>query len=725
MSRMGGAFGTRSRRAAPAIRQDARPQDLRNRLSAYAGLMLFVLLVLLGRLWVLQVVRGEEYAREAEANHLKEREIPAPRGSIYDAHGNRLAEVRASFDLVVQPLDVDPGPPAAERVRSRRFSAPGADGGDGGESEERDGAAGLLGGPMLDDPWTIEERTDIVTLAERLAPLLDDSTVDEVLERWDEARKISRHRQVVLAPDVSFEELERVLANRPRLPAISVASRHRRSYSDPSLFAHLLGYQREVRADDLKKLRVRYKDTEHGEDWYESGDLIGKFGVEAGWEEWLHGTDGAYWVQVDALGRQLGRSADPNQPGAEYFRSIAHFLDRGVIPEIPGHDLHLTVRKDLQQLGSDLLGGESGAVVMLEVNTGRVLAVINAPSFDPGIFAKRLPPHVWAALTDDPQRPMVDKALTGVYPPGSTWKMIVAAAVLGSNTWTEETSVVCNGGHRLGRRTWHCWKRRGHGRVNLKAALKGSCDVYFYRAGLALGIDEVARYAAMFGMGKPSGIGINSETGALNPTTGWKKRRYGERGGVWTAGDTASAVIGQGATLASPMQLAVMTATLANGGLLYKPLLVDRVVAADGQVVHREDPQIKGQVDLAPEHFDAIRGGMFAVVDEVGGTGRRQRLPELAFAGKTGTAQVVRLGASNARRFRDHAWFVAFAPYEEPEVAIVVLVEHGEHGSTAAAPIARQLLELYFKDRMEEAKKSGIRIGAPRSLLRDDAEDGD
>lgn len=705
--RMGGAFGTRSRARAPAIRRDARPQDLRDRLSAYAALMLFILLVLLGRLWVLQVVRGEEYAAQAKSNHLKQREIPAPRGSIYDAHGHRLAEVRASFDLVVQPREVDPGPPAAKRTR--RSTMPGADDGIGGAADE-DGAAGLRGGPLLDDLWTIEERTDIVTLCERLAALLDDVTVDELLERWDEARKVSRHRQVVLAPDVSFEELERVMASRPRLPGLSVASRHRRSYSDPELFAHLLGYQREVRADDLERLREKYKDTEHGEDWYESGDLIGRFGVEAGWEEWLRGRDGAFWVQVDALGRQLGRSADPNQPGAEYFRSIAHFLDEEVIPEVPGHDLHLTVRRDLQELGFGLLGEDSGAVAMVEVNTGRVLALVNAPSFDPSIFSRRLPPDLWNELNNDPKRPMVDKALTGIYPPGSTWKMIVAAAVLGSGTWTKDTAVTCNGGHRIGRRVWHCWKRTGHGKVDLKAALKGSCDVYFYRAGLAMGIDEVAHYAAQFGMGEPTGIGINSETGALNPTTAWKKRR---RGTAWNAGDTASAVIGQGATLATPMQLAVMTATLANGGLRYKPLLVDRVVAADGSVVHREDPKVLGQVDLAREHFDSIREGMFAVVDEVGGTARRQRLSTLAFAGKTGTAQVVRLGASNAKQFRDHAWFVAFAPYEAPEVAIAVLVENGEHGSTAAAPIARQMFERYFEGRMEEAENAGVRIGAP------------
>ena len=250
--------------------------------------------------------------------------------------------------------------------------------------------------------------------------------------------------------------------------------------------------------------------------------------------------------------------------------------------------------------------------------------------------------------------------------------------------------------------------------MNLETALRGSCDVYFYRAGLAMGIDTVAKYAAMFGMGVPTGIGINTESGGLNPSTDWKKRRYGgARGTGWTPGDTASAVIGQGYTLTTPMQLAQMTAALASGGVLYKPQLVDRVVAPDGQVVHRGEPEVIGTVDLAPEHFEAIQAGMFAVVDQVGGTARRQRLKQLAFAGKTGTAQVVRLGNSNKRKFRDHAWFVAYAPFDDPEVAIAVLVEHGEHGSTAAAPIARQMFELYFKDRIAQAAADGTRIGDP------------
>ncbi len=665
-----------------SLRLEQRPRDLRARLSGFAAIMLIAFIVFGARLWTLQIVRGEEYAELALHNHLKEREIPAPRGDIFDAHGARIAEVRASFDLVVSPRDIDGAPEHPERV------------------------AGALAGPTeaASLPWDLESRTNIVTLAERLSPLLDGTPPEELIQRFEEAP--SRWRPVVLRTDLSQAELERLMAHRPELPGVRVVSRHKRNYPDGELFAHLLGYMREVRADELEELRERYRDTSYGEDWYESGDSMGKYGVEAAYESYLRGIDGTYWVQVDVHGRELGRSTGPELPGDEYFRSIAHFLDQAVVPEVPGHELHLTVRRDLQELAFGLLGEQSGAVVMMEVDTGRVLTLANAPAFDPAIFSSRISPEQWTELSEDPAHPMVDKALQGIYPPGSTWKMLVAAAVLGTDTWNKDTTVSCGGYLKVGRRRFHCWNRRGHGKVNLAKALKGSCDVYFYRAGLAAGIDEVARYARMFGMGARTGIGINSESGALVPTKEWKKRRFkGQRGmEAFTAGDTASAVIGQGFTLATPMQLARMTAVLANGGTVHRPLLVDRVVGPDGQVVERGEPEVLGHVDLAPEHFDSIRQGMYDVVQEVGGTARRQRIRHLPYAGKTGTAQVVRLGAGKGKQFRDHAWFVAYAPYDNPEVAISVLVEHGEHGSTAAAPIARQMFELYFRDRIEGAK---------------------
>ncbi|HIF23311.1 MAG TPA: penicillin-binding protein 2 [Gemmatimonadetes bacterium] len=563
-------------------------------------------------------------------------------------------------------------------------------------------------GPTLADPssaWDLPVKLDVLSLASRLAPLLDGTEPAEVIEAIETAP--SRWRPVVLREELSPDEMTRVMARRPWLPGVRIASRHRRVYPDRDVFAHLLGYMREVRSDELAYLRERYKDKKQGSDWYRSGDMMGKYGLESAYEPYLRGHAGAYWAQVDVHGRELGRSAGLDNQDDEYFRSIAHFLDRGLRPEVPGHDLHLTIRRDLQALAVRLLGERSGAVVMMEVETGRVLALANAPRFDPDIFSRKITPEDWAILRDDPDHPLVDKALQGVYPPGSTWKMITAAAVLGSDTWTERTRVSCNGGYKVGKRRFHCWKRRGHGSVNLRDAIAQSCDVYFYRAGLAVGIDEVARYAAMFGMGRPTGVGLNAEVGAINPNTAWKRKRYSgnSRLGQWSAGDTASAVIGQGYTLATPMQLARMTATLAN-------------VGPDGEVVMHSEPEIVGTVDLAASHFKAIRSGMLGVIEDSRGTARSQRLQSLAFAGKTGTAQVVAL--SNVRRnadgtvierFRDHALFVAFAPYDKPEVAISVLIEHGEHGSTVAAPIAISLLKYYFNSEIAAVAGSGARVG--------------
>ncbi len=686
------------------LRDETRPSELRSRLGALALLIVGTVALILGRLWTLQVVDGAEYAELAERNHLKEREIPAPRGSIYDAHGHRIAEVRASFDLVVSPEDVAPSVTLSAKMAAALSGGPlmGRSFGVSSKAHAPDSGRGWL-----------ETKVSIDDLAARLALLLDDTDAATLVERFESGRMRSAWRPVVLAEDLELAQVQRVLAQRPWLPGLRVESRHRRSYPDGALFSHLVGYLREVRSDELADLRQRHQNTEHGTDWYQVGDLIGKYGMEAAYEEWLRGTDGAYWVQVDVHGRELGRSTGWDLPGEEYFRSIAHFLDQSLIPETPGHDLHLTVRTDLQRQAVELLGEQTGAVAMMEVHTGRILALANVPGFDPEIFSRRISPADWKALSEDPAHPLVDKSLQGLYPPGSTWKMVVAAALLGSGLWDASARVNCAGSMKVGNRRFRCWNRRGHGKVDLKGALKESCDVYFYRAGLALGIDEVHRYAAMFGMGNPTGIGINSEATALNPSTGWKKNRYRSRPrqAVWTPGDTASAVIGQGYTLVTPLQITRMTAALANGGTIYKPLLVDRILRPDGSLVQRGEPEPVAQVDLAERHFHSIREGMLAVVDEVGGTAFRQRLKHLAFAGKTGTAQVVRLGAAKSQRYKDHAWFLAFAPYDDPQVAITVLVENGEHGSTAAAPIARKLLESYFREEIDSARQAGVRLG--------------
>ena len=326
-----------------SVRGGSNPRELRSRLAACALGLLVVFSLLVGRLWVLQVVHGEEFAELAQENTLKEREIPAPRGAIYDAHGHRIAEVHASFDLVISPQDVLS---REEALRPARADV------------------GALGGPTRlyasddGDALSLPPKVDVVTLARRLAPLLDDANPEELAERVTNAE--SPWRSVVLKEDLSPDELTRVMARRPWLPGVRVVSRHRRFYPDGEVFSHLIGYLREVRPDELQTLRTRYEGSPQGRNWYGSGDLIGKYGVESAFEPYLRGHVGKYWVQVDVHGRELGRSSGAEQPGDDYFRSIAHFLDRGLQPELSGHDLHLTIRRDLQSKAIELLGEEIG-----------------------------------------------------------------------------------------------------------------------------------------------------------------------------------------------------------------------------------------------------------------------------------------------------------------------------------------------------------------------------
>jgi len=653
------------------LRTPHESSEFRLRLIAAAVVMLMVFLTLLGRLWMLQVVKGEYYARCAAQNGFKEREIPAPRGLIYDAHGVRIADVRAAYDVVLVPAQV--------------------------LKEGRDPQ--LPAGDVLELP----ERLPIDTLAVELEAMLQ-VPADEIVERYDSARGRSRYRPMLVKGDVTFEEVARVRARQPFLPGVDIRVSTSRNYPFGGQFCHVVGYMREVNPEQLAALQARYSDTALGEDHYEMGDQIGTWGLEQAFEEYLKGTDGVYYALVDAMGRELRRST-VEDPGDDYLQALYHWAEAERRHEQPGADLHLSIRLDMQRKALELMGEESGAVVVMEVNSGRVLTLVNAPTFDPQIFASRISPEAWAEIQADPARPLSDKALQGIYPPGSTYKMMVGAAALQHEALHPSTSVGCGGYFRLGSHRFRCWRYRkgGHGGVDFRRALKGSCDVYFYTAGMRTGIDQIAKMSRSFGLGRPTGIGINSEKGGLIPTEQWK---LDSGRGRWQPGDTPSAVIGQGYTQATPMGLARMTAAIANGGTVYTPTLVDRIVAADGTELFHAGATVEGHADASPEVIRTVQDAMTAVVEEPGGTGHRQRIRGLPFAGKTGTAQVVRQAGGGFshhanKLLQDHAWFVAYAPADDPQIAMCVLVEHGMHGSTAAAPIARQLIELYFADELE------------------------
>jgi penicillin-binding protein 2 len=479
-----------------------------------------------------------------------------------------------------------------------------------------------------------------------------------------------RFAPVRLAGDLSYDRRARVESHLYALPGVVTDARPRRYYPGGSLASHLLGSIGEIGREQL--VTREFAD-------YRQGEVIGQTGIEARYQAHLRGRAGGRNQVVDVSGR------------------VVEVLD-DVEPQ-PGGSVTLTLDLDLQN--------------------GDVLALVSKPSYDPNAFAGGVDAATWHSLTSDEWRPLQNRALAGVYPPGSTYKAIVAAAGLQEGVIDPDEPFYCPGSFKLGRRTYRCWKRQGHGEMNLHDALVQSCDVYFYRVGLELGIDRLAFYANGFNLGRRSRIGLPQEKSGLVPTRAWKEKRYAE---PWIRGETVSASIGQGYNLVTPLQLTVAFAGLATGGELMRPRLLLRKTGRDGSVTERRPPELRGTLPVAPEHLARIRDALEGVVGEPRGTGGRARIRGVRVAGKTGTVQVVRLEHTEGIeedevpfRYRDHAWFVGFAPVEAPEIVVAAIVEHGGHGGSAAAPIVRRVLERYFEKRkgaealrVAEAPEAGL-----------------
>jgi penicillin-binding protein 2 len=512
-----------------------------------------------------------------------------------------------------------------------------------------------------------QEVVDKDALITNLARLLAVDAV-ELRDRWDKGRRRSRYQPIILASGLTRDQMETIEENRLFLPGVDVAMHPIRDYAHSLLGAHLLGHLGEMTEQEMGS--ERFKE-------YNPGDYVGKSGLERSWEKDLHGVNGGRQIEVDAMGRLL-RTVSERSPTS-------------------GNSLLLTIDLAIQKQAEAAFGDKAGAAVALEVNTGEVLAFVSNPSFDPALFAGRLSPEQWNKYLNDPRHPLENKALKGQYPPGSTFKIITALAGLEEGLINENTTTVCTGFHKLGNRRFHCWNRKGHGTVNLKKALRESCDVYFYQLGEQLGVDRIAHYAKKFGMGQPLGIGLDNEKAGLVPTSAWKLKRFGQK---WLRGETLPVSIGQGYLLMTPIQLAAMTAAVANNGTVYRPHLVKKILSPDGVVLREFAPEIIARAGLHPESYRLVNKGLFAVVNEPGGTGGASRLYEVKVAGKTGTSQVVKLRERRGAipyQYRDHALFVAFAPFDKPEIAVAVVVEHGEHGGATAAPIAGRILRAYFE----------------------------
>lgn len=596
-------------------------------ISFVVGLFFLVLLL---RLWHLQILSAEDYRSMSENNRLRFVPVAASRGAILDRSGKVLVSNRPSFSLAVIPQEV----------------------------KDKD------------------------ALFDRIARLLALDRA-ELEERWKKVKGRAKYYPVVLASNISRDQVEIIEENRLRLPGVEIEMKPVREYTSHILAAHLLGYIGEISDDEMDK---------KGFEKYNPGDYVGKNGIERSWEHELHGNDGGRQFEVDARGRVL-RTISESHPTV-------------------GNSVVLTIDAAVQKQAEKAFGDEAGAAVALDVNSGEVLAFVSSPSFDPALFSGKLPAAVWKSYLDDKRHPLENKALSGQYPPGSTFKVITALAGLENGLISDSTSVNCSGSYDLGTSTFKCWNKRGHGTTSLKKSLRESCDVYYYQLGERLGVDLIAKTANKFMLGAPMGIGLNNEKPGLIPTAEWKQKRFGKR---WYHGETLPVAIGQGFVLMTPIQLASMISTIANEGTIYRPFLVKRVVDTDGKSLKEFKPEIIGRTDISADKFRLVKQGLFAVVNEPGGTGGMARLYDVRVAGKTGTSQVVKMRDSKRGtpyQFRDHALFVAFAPYDKPEIAVAVVVEHGGHGGAAAAPIAGRILRAYFDGKKPVQKSTGSPSGS-------------
>jgi len=504
-----------------------------------------------------------------------------------------------------------------------------------------------------------EEAGDVEEAIARLARLIELNPI-EIERALRDLRELRGDTPVTVADRVSWDDLSRVAVNAPALPGVTPEVGLTRRYPYHEHTAHVLGYVGPVNTRDLERIDAptqllmmpRFQ--------------VGKIGLEARREEMLRGRAGTKRVEVNAAGRVI-RELDRQEGQA-------------------GADFQVTLDAALQSYAQVRLNGESAAAVVMDCETGDLLASVSAPSYDPNLFVRGISVPDYNALLENKYRPLPNKAVQGIYPPGSTFKMITALAALEAGTFDSETTVRCNGHLEVSGRRFHCWKRSGHGNMNLHTALRESCDVYFYELALRTGIDAIADMARRLGVGVAFDLEMTSVARGLAPDRAWKREVRNE---AWRTGDTVNASIGQGYVLASPLQLAVMTARLATGRNI-TPRLVKSINGVEQPTGHGEN------LGLNESHLRHIRRAMFAVTNNRRGTAFGSRVIAEGFeiAGKTGTSQVRSRIVDNALvpwEERDHALYVNYAPADAPRIAVAVVVEHGGGGSRTAAPIARDI----------------------------------
>jgi penicillin-binding protein 2 len=511
-----------------------------------------------------------------------------------------------------------------------------------------------------------EDAADLDATVDRLASMIK-LTPEAIRAALDDAAPVrTKYEPVKIREEAPWDEVALIESHQEDLPGAIIEPEHRRHYPYAGLASHQLGYIGKVSPSQRKQ------------DQQDIGLLTGQGGLEKVYDKYLRGIAGRRMIQVNAAGRKV--------------------KDLGIDEPRPGTDIYLTIDLDAQKAAEDALGNRAGAVVAMDPNTGEILALASHPNYDPNLFPRGISPRDWVRLMNDPSHPLYDRAIQSVYPPGSTFKIIVSLAGLESGVIKLDEKITCRGFIKSGRRTFRCWKKGGHGPISFHDALVQSCDVYFYTMGERIGWDRIAQYARELGYGSLTGILLPDEKPGLIPTTEWKQKRTKE---AWYAGDTYINSIGQGFVLVSPIQACQLMSVVANGGIFYRPRLLKETRNRETGEITTPAPERLNKIMLDPAALDEVRKALVGVVNEPGGTAHAAQNAFAMVAGKTGTAQVIAQkvpGRKLSEKTQDHAWFIGYAPADNPKIAIAVLVEHGGHGGGAAAPVARQVIEEYMKN---------------------------
>ncbi len=664
----------------------ARPLPPSGRLAILRGIVIVVGIIFVAQLVRIQFVQGQGLRARADENRFRLVEVQGQRGVMYDRNGQLLVRNRPSFDIVAIPSNLPDDDAEVRAVLERLEAIITQSGADLPEHEPGDPAAGDMTLPGIGQQGRPEFR-------ERLS-------LDEAQAEINAAMQGGAYRPVVIASRVSSELAFAVSEESHNLPGIELSITPVRDYLTGPLTSQVIGF--------MGPIPEAYV-ASYEEEGYQASDQVGLAGLELTFEKALHGSDGRRNIEVDVNGREVRTVGD-------------------IFPSAPGNNLILTLDAKLQALmeqallrGLETAKAQIGVAIAMDPKTGEVLGLVSLPTYDNNQFARGISAREYKALTDDKRLPLLNHAISALYPPGSVFKIVTASGALQEGVIDEDTRLGDSFDGRVDgiiyvdnrffpddaryAQPFYCWIHTygtGHYRINVREAMAVSCDIFFYQISggyrktfEGLGIDKLVDYTRIFGFGEPTGIDLPGENPGLVPTPRWKRLTYAE---TWSAGDTYNMAIGQGALLATPMQVLNSTVAIANGGALYRPQLVRQIVDTEGNVVEEFQPELIRELPVDADVINIVREGMWGAVNSPNGTAKALSVPGVTVAGKTGTAEFydpdIPLKANN--RLPTHAWFTAFAPYEDPEIAIVVFVYNGGEGSATALPVAQEILRGYF-----------------------------